>query len=76
MRKSLQLIGFIMILEGLSGTIDQIAVQPVLGVVLNFFNRVVVNNVAFLEGYEIYANLILAVLGIVVTVAAERAPAS
>jgi len=65
-----------MVIQGISGTIDQIAVQPVLGVILNFYNRFIVNNIPFLEGYEIYANLILAALGVILIISAERAPSS
>nr|WP_062428903.1 hypothetical protein [Herbidospora daliensis] len=72
MRKFLQGLGFLMVLEGVSGTIDQIAVQPFFGIVLNAFNRFVVERVDALQGYEIFANLILAVLGIVVMAAASR----
>ncbi|WP_113704905.1 hypothetical protein [Nonomuraea lactucae] len=73
MRNALRFLGFVMILEGVSGTVDQIAVQPFMGVVLNAFNRFVVDRVAFFDGYEIFANLVLAVLGVAVVVAAGRA---
>jgi hypothetical protein len=43
-----------------------------MGLFLNFFNRFVLPRVDVLAGYELFANLTLAVLGIVVTVAAER----
>lgn len=72
MRKVLQVLGVFMVLEGISGTIDQIAVQPFFGVVLNAFNRFVVERLDVLEGYEIFTNLILAILGVVVIVAAAR----
>ncbi|MEV6986375.1 hypothetical protein AB0M95_34670 [Sphaerisporangium sp. NPDC051017] len=73
MRKPIQFAGLFMILQGVSGIIDHLWVQPFFGVVLNFFNRVVIPRVAFLSGHEIFANLILAALGVVVVVAAERA---
>ncbi|MFG3438145.1 hypothetical protein ACGF0J_12970 [Nonomuraea sp. NPDC047897] len=73
MRNAIRLLGILMILEGVSGTIDEIAVQPFMGIVLNAFNRLVVNRVALFEGYEVFANLALAVLGIAVVVAARRA---
>ncbi|MGW0809502.1 hypothetical protein [Nonomuraea sp. NPDC002799] len=72
MRKVLQMLGLFMVAEGVSGTIDQIAVQPFFGVVLNAFNRFVVERLDVLEGYEIFTNLILAILGVVVVVAAVR----
>jgi hypothetical protein len=46
--------------------------MQVLGIVMILF---VVSRVDVLAGYELFANLILAVLGVVVVVAAERAPA-
>ncbi|MEV7966932.1 hypothetical protein AB0O34_13245 [Sphaerisporangium sp. NPDC088356] len=73
MRQPLQLLGMILILEGVSGTIDHLAVQPFFSLLLNFFNRVVIPRVDFLTGYELYANLSLAVLGLVLVIAAERA---
>ncbi|GAA3003383.1 hypothetical protein [Streptosporangium longisporum] len=76
MRKSIQFVGLVLTLQGVSGTIDHLVGQPFFGVVLNFFNRFVVENVAFLEGREIYANLILAALGLIMMIAAERAPSS
>jgi hypothetical protein len=72
MRKPVQLLGIVMLLQGVSGTIDHLAVQPFMGLFLNFFNRFVIPRVDVLAGYELFANLTLAVLGIVVTVAAER----
>ncbi|MFI7444610.1 hypothetical protein [Nonomuraea indica] len=73
MRNAIRLLGVLMILEGVSGTIDEIAVQPFMGVVLNAFNRLVVHRVSLFEGYEVFANLALAVLGVAVAVAAGRA---
>lgn len=62
-----------MILEGVSGAIDQVAVQPFFGLVLNAFNRFVVNRLDFLNGYEVFVNLTVAVLGVALVVAADRA---
>ncbi|WP_101789417.1 hypothetical protein [Nonomuraea indica] len=73
MRNAIRLLGVLMILEGVSGTIDEIAGQPFMGIVLNAFNRLVVHRVALFEGYEVFANLALAVLGVAVAVAAGRA---
>ena len=75
MRKPIQLLGVVMVLQGVSGAIDHIARQPIFGTFLNLYNRLVVQRLDFLSGYELYANLILAALGVVVVVAAERMPA-
>lgn len=72
MSKAIQSLGFIMVLQGVSGTIDHLAVQPFLGLFLNFFNRVIVSRVDFLAEHALYANLSLAALGVVVMVAADR----
>ncbi|MEU6738500.1 hypothetical protein [Streptosporangium sandarakinum] len=76
MGKAVQFIGFFMILQGVSGTIDRLFVQPFMGGLLNLFNRVVIPRLDFLTGYEVYANLSLAVLGAAVLVAADRIGAS
>ncbi|MFB9710067.1 hypothetical protein ACWDUI_37965 [Streptosporangium sandarakinum] len=76
MGKAVQFIGFVMVLQGVSGTIDRLFVQPFMGVFLNFFNRVIIPRLDFLTGYEVYANLSLAVLGAAVLVAADRFGAS
>jgi hypothetical protein len=73
MRKPIQLLGIVMVLQGVSGAIDHLAVQPFFGPLLNLFNRAVVPRVDLLAGYELFANLILAVLGVVVVIAAEPA---
>jgi hypothetical protein len=73
MRNAMQLIGFIMVLEGISGAIDHLAVQPFMGILLNLFNRVVVPRVDVLADHALVANLSLAALGVLVLVAAERA---
>ncbi|GLW05197.1 hypothetical protein Misp01_03270 [Microtetraspora sp. NBRC 13810] len=70
--KIIQFLGFFMILQGVSGAIDHVAVQPLFGVFLNVYNRLVVQRVPFFEGYEVFANLSLAILGVVVVVATER----
>ncbi|GAA4219333.1 hypothetical protein FHR32_000364 [Streptosporangium album] len=72
MRKAIQSLGVVMVLEGVSGTIDHLAVQPFFGLFLNFFNRVIVSRVDFLADHALYANLSLAALGVVVVVAADR----
>lgn len=72
MRKGIQLVGLFLLLEGVSGTIDRLAWQPFFSVILNAFNRQVIPRAAFLTGYEVYANLILAALGGVIVIAADR----
>jgi uncharacterized membrane protein YbaN (DUF454 family) len=72
MRNSMQLIGFIMVLQGISGAIDHLAVQPFMSLLLNLFNRVVVPRVDVLADHALAANLSLAALGALVLVAAER----
>ncbi len=72
MRKIGQLVGLFLLLAGISGTIDHLWVQPLMGVVLNVFNRFVFPNIDALHGYELYANLTVGVVGLIVLVAAER----
>ncbi|MBG0832091.1 hypothetical protein HS041_30770 [Planomonospora sp. ID67723] len=72
MRKLIQLAGIVMAVQGISGAVDRMIVQPFFGPILNFFNRVIVNRLDFLAGYELFANLSLAVLGVAVVIAADR----
>ncbi|MET0134080.1 MAG: hypothetical protein ABW215_10860 [Kibdelosporangium sp.] len=72
MRKVIWLLGVLLVLVGISGTIDHLFHQPVFGIVLNSFNRFVIPNVDFLVGREIFANLTVAVLGAVLAIAAGR----
>ncbi|GAA1289909.1 hypothetical protein GCM10009609_66940 [Pseudonocardia aurantiaca] len=67
--------GLVLVLMGISGTIDHLFLQPILGPFLNAFNRYVFPSVEVLSGYELYANLMVAVIGVVVIVVAERVPA-
>ncbi|MEV8634455.1 hypothetical protein AB0395_22640 [Streptosporangium sp. NPDC051023] len=76
MREFIRLLGMLMVFQGVSGAIDRVAVQPFMGAFLNFFNRVIVSRLDFLTGYELFANLALAVLGVVLLVAADQARAS
>lgn len=69
MRRLVELVGFVLLAMGVSGTIDHLAVQPILGF-LNVLNRVVFPEVV--PGYELYANLSVAALGLVILVAAAR----
>ena len=71
MRNALQLTGLVMVLQGLSGAIDHLAVQPFMGILLNLFNRVVIPRVDLLADHTLFANLGLALLGLVVMAAAD-----
>jgi hypothetical protein len=65
MRKAIQSLGVLMVLMGVSGAIDHLAVQPFFAF-LNLVNRVVIPRLDFLDGYELFANLLLAAVGVVV----------
>lgn len=69
MRKAVEFAGLVLLALGVSGTIDHFAVQPFLGF-LNVLNRWLFP--AVVPGYELFANLAVAVLGLVVLVAAGR----
>ena len=72
MRNIIQFVGFVMVLQGISGAIDHLAVQPFMGILLNLFNRVVIPRVDLLADHALFANLSLALLGLVVMAAGER----
>ncbi|MEV5741817.1 hypothetical protein AB0L30_17370 [Microbispora rosea] len=72
MREVIRLAGAFLVAAGISGTVDHLAVQPFWGAILNVFNRQVIPRLSFLTGYEIYANLLVAVVGAVVLAAAWR----
>jgi hypothetical protein len=69
MRKAVEFLGAVLLAMGVSGTIDHLAVQPVLGF-LNVLNRWLFPKVV--PGHELYANLAVALLGVVILVAATR----
>jgi hypothetical protein len=71
MRKFLQGLGALLALMGISGAIDHLWTQPILGIVLNAFNRLVVQNVAVLQESALLANLGLGACGIVLVIAVE-----
>lgn len=71
MRKILQGLGVLVLLIGVSGAIDHLWYQPLFGIVLNSFNRLVVPNVALLQEYALFANLAVAVLGGALVLAME-----
>ncbi len=71
MRKILQTIGLVVTVVGVSGTIDRLlGHQPILGI-LNVINRVVIPRIDALTGYELFANLIVAFLGLAVLAVAS-----
>ncbi|GAA4596891.1 hypothetical protein GCM10023194_70230 [Planotetraspora phitsanulokensis] len=71
MRSTIQFIGVFLAVQGVSGAIDHLLVQPFFGIVLNFFNRVVIPRVDVLAEHALFANLTLALLGVIVVIAAE-----
>jgi hypothetical protein len=71
MRNAIQALGLVLTLMGISGAIDHLAVQPIFGF-LNVVNRVVLPRLDFLDGYELFANLLLAAIGVVVLILADR----
>ncbi|OZM70156.1 hypothetical protein CFN78_26665 [Amycolatopsis antarctica] len=73
MRKAIQFLGLYLVVAGISGTIDHLAFQPILNPILNAFNRFVIPHIDALTGFEVYANLTVSVIGVVVLVIAERA---
>ena len=72
MRNAIQLLGVVLVLQGLSGAIDHLAVQPFFGVFLNAFNRFVLPRIDALDGHELLANLGLAAIGLLLAVATDR----
>ncbi|MFE1166473.1 hypothetical protein [Nocardiopsis sp. NPDC058789] len=76
MRKPLRALGVLLVLMGVSGAVDHLWTQPILGIVLNSFHRLVVQNVAALQENALLANLGLAALGLVLVVAVESLAAS
>ncbi len=71
MRKSLQSVGLLLTVMGVSGVIDHLWTQPILGIVLNAFNRFVVERVPGLQENAILANLGLSAVGILLIVVTE-----
>ncbi|HJU03233.1 MAG TPA: hypothetical protein VJ966_18715 [Actinomycetes bacterium] len=72
MRNAIQLLGVVLILQGLSGAIDHLAVQPFFGVFLNAFNRFILPRIDALDGYELLANLGLAAIGLLLVIVTDR----
>lgn len=71
MRTILRLLGLLLLVIGISGTIDRLAYQPIFGF-LNFVNRLVIPQFPALTGREVFANLMVAALGAVLIIATGR----
>ena len=71
MRNGLQVTGFLLLVMGVSGFIDHLWVQPVLGLLLNLFERQVFPRVDLLAEHALLANAGVAVLGLVLLVATD-----
>ncbi|GAB1818430.1 hypothetical protein [Herbidospora sp. RD11066] len=65
MRKVPRLLGLLLFVMGVSGTIDHLAVQPFMGILFNAPNRWIFERLEFFEGREIFANLSLAFVGVI-----------
>ncbi|WP_066369724.1 hypothetical protein [Herbidospora mongoliensis] len=65
MRKFSRLFGLLLFAIGVSGTIDHLAAQPFMGLLLNAPNRLIFERLEFFEGREVFANLSLAFVGVV-----------
>jgi hypothetical protein len=74
MRNAIQLLGVVLALQGVSGAIDHLAVQPFFSVFLNAFHRFVLPRIGALDGHELLANLGLAAVGLLLVVVTDRAP--
>ncbi|GIG64470.1 hypothetical protein [Phytomonospora endophytica] len=72
MRKTVETIGFILVLMGVSGAVDRLWTQPIMSLFLNAFDRWVIPHLPFATGYEVYANLMLAVVGGVIILLGGR----
>ncbi|AUS80692.1 hypothetical protein C1701_22735 [Actinoalloteichus sp. AHMU CJ021] len=72
MAKLMGAAGFLLTLMGISGTIDHLAAQPILGFLLNGLNREVFERFEAFSGVEVYANLTVSVLGVVLMVLSDR----
>lgn len=71
MTRAIQAAGFVITLVGVSGTIDRLWYQPIMGV-LNVLNRHVFASIDFLHGYELFANLTVVITGVVIMAAASK----
>ncbi|MGK5549785.1 hypothetical protein ACSNOH_34455 [Streptomyces sp. URMC 127] len=65
MKKTFEILGFILALQGLGGIVHALTGW--------FRYGVVVRHLGFLDGYEIYASIVLAVLGVSMLIASDKA---
>ena len=70
-RTGLHLTGFFLLVAGVSGFIDHLWVQPVLGRLLNVFEREVFPRVDLLAEHALWAHAGVAVVGLVVLFATD-----
>ncbi|MGA5195344.1 hypothetical protein [Streptomyces exfoliatus] len=71
MKKSLEVIGFLLALFGVAGVVRELTDGwfRLLGV-----TRFLTENVGFLEGRELFADIVIAVLGVVLLIVSDRVP--
>ncbi|MFE5908756.1 hypothetical protein ACFQ6B_06665 [Streptomyces wedmorensis] len=73
MKRFLEVVGFLLTVLGVCGVIRELTDGwfKLMGL-----TRFLTDNVGFLEGREVFANLVIAVLGLVLMVASDRVPKS
>ncbi|MFI0986718.1 hypothetical protein [Streptomyces exfoliatus] len=71
MKKFLEVIGFLLALFGVAGVVRELTDGwfRLLGV-----TRFLTENVGFLQGRELFANIVIAVLGVVLLIVSDRVP--
>ncbi|MER6099709.1 hypothetical protein ABT154_28415 [Streptomyces sp. NPDC001728] len=71
MKKFLEVAGFLLALFGAAGVVRELTDGSfrLLGV-----TRYLTENVGFLEGRELFANIVIAVLGVVLMIVSDRVP--
>ncbi|MEV6246510.1 hypothetical protein AB0M38_09925 [Streptomyces sp. NPDC051742] len=71
MKKSLEVIGFLLALFGVAGVVRELTDGwfRLFGV-----TRFVTENVGFLQGRELFADIVIAVLGVVLLIVSDRVP--
>ncbi|WP_137992453.1 hypothetical protein [Streptomyces vilmorinianum] len=68
MKKLLEIVGVVVLIGGVAGVLRELTGWfPFMG-----FTRLVTENVWFLEGRELFANIVIAVLGFVILVVSDR----
>ncbi|MFF1506421.1 hypothetical protein [Streptomyces sp. NPDC058326] len=71
MKKFMEVTGFLLALFGVAGVVRELTDGwfRLLGV-----TRFLTENVGFLEGREVFANIVIAVLGVVILIVSDRVP--